>query len=212
MKTLLPRTLSINGWRNASSRQLKLAARTVRSVIATLLFTLLTPATIELVRAEGQASPFTSQSAHDPGVRTDAVDAGQPIPNLAQTPGASDFFTNGEARFTEIDGVRGGINNGLGPRFNTNQCSSCHSQPNIGGSSPSASVYPFIGPNPETLVYNLEGATNILPSFITPDGPARPAPPVTAEFMLYLPFRGARMPLAARLPSRPLPRTLRWGT
>ena len=171
----LPRTLSINGWRNASSQKPKLPTRAIRPVVAALLFTLLTPATIELVRAEGQASPSTSQSAHDPGVRTDPVDAGQPFPNLAQTPGASDFFSNGQARFTEIDGVHGGANNGLGPRFNTNQCSSCHSQPNVGGSSPSASVYPFVGPNPETLVYNLEGATNTLPSFITPDGPAREA-------------------------------------
>jgi len=152
----LPRTLSINGWRNASSQKPKLPTRAIRLVVVALLFTLLTPATIELVRAEGQASPSTSQSAHDPGVRTDAVDAGQPFPNLAQTPGASDFFSNGQARFTEIDGVHGGANNGLGPRFNTNQCSSCHSQPNVGGSSPSASVYPFVGPNPETLVYNLE--------------------------------------------------------
>src|ERR1700760_297838 len=130
MKTL-PHTLLMNGWRYASSRQPKFPSRAIRLVITTVLFTLLTPATIELVRAEGQASPFASQSAHDPGVRTDAVDAGQPLANLAQTPGAADFFANGQARFTEIDGVHGGANNGLGPRFNTNQCSSCHSQPNV---------------------------------------------------------------------------------
>jgi CxxC motif-containing protein (DUF1111 family) len=46
--------------------------------------------------------------------------------------------------------VQGGANIGLGPRFNSNQCSSCHSQPAVGGTSPSANVYPKIGPNPET--------------------------------------------------------------
>lgn len=133
----------------------------------------LTSATIKLVHAGGQASSFAS--AHDPGVRTDAVDAGQPLANLSQTPGASEFFTNGQARFEDVEVVQGGVNNGLGPRFNSNQCSSCHSQPNVGGSSPSASVYPFVGLNPETLVFNVAGATNALPSFITADGPVREA-------------------------------------
>jgi len=142
-------------------------------LIAATIFTVLIPAQVDVVRAEGQAQSTGFQSAHDPGVRTDAVDAGQPLANLQQTPGAMEFFTNGQARFAEVEIVQGGVNNGLGPRFNTNQCSSCHSQPNVGGSSPSASVYPFVGPNPETVVYNLDGATNTLPSFITPDGPAR---------------------------------------
>jgi len=143
--------------------------------MTTLILTLLTPATIRLVRAEGQAASSTTQSAHDPGVRTGAIGAGQPLAGLAQTPGATEFFTNALGRFEEIEVVQGGTNNGLGPRFNSNQCSSCHSQPNVGGSSPSASVYPFIGPNPETLVGNLDGATNALPSFITTDGPVREA-------------------------------------
>jgi CxxC motif-containing protein (DUF1111 family) len=158
-----------------SSFQLKLPKRTLMLAITALIFALLTPATIKLVQAAGQASSSTSQSAHDPGVRTDAVDAGQPLANLSQTPGATEFFTNGQGRFADIEVVQGGINNGLGPRFNTNQCSSCHAQPSVGGTSPSASVYPFVGPNPETLVYNLDGATNTLPSFITPDGPVREA-------------------------------------
>ncbi len=174
MKTL-PVILSMKVRQTVRSLQLKFSARTLRLVMSVLTFTLLTPATIEYVEAEGQAAPSGFQSAHDPGVRTDAVDAGQPLANLSQTPGASEFFTNGQGRFANIEVVRGGTNNGLGPRFNTNQCSGCHSQPNIGGSSPSASVYPFVGPNPETLVYALDGATNTLPSFITPDGPAREA-------------------------------------
>src|SRR5438270_9685234 len=79
--------------------------------------------------------------ARDPGVRSGSVDAGQPLDSLAQTPGASNFFTDGLSRFQEIDTVA----KGLGPRFNTNQCASCHSQPAIGGSSPNASAFPFVG-------------------------------------------------------------------
>ena len=115
--------------------------------------------------------------ATDPGVRSGSIDSGQPLDSVAATPGATDFFTNGQGRFEEVESVQGGANNGLGPRYNSNQCSSCHSQPAIGGSSPSASVFPMIGANPETLVANLDGQTgqNSIPSFIAPDGPAREA-------------------------------------
>jgi CxxC motif-containing protein (DUF1111 family) len=145
--------------------------------VATALsaFAFLTPEKLNPVLAEGQSPASGSPSVHDPGVRTDAVDAGQPLANLSQTAGAKPFFLNGQQRFEEIESVQGGANNGLGPRFNTNQCSSCHAQPNVGGSSPSASAYPFVGTNPETLVANLDGATNTLPSFVTADGPVREA-------------------------------------
>jgi CxxC motif-containing protein (DUF1111 family) len=117
----------------------------------------------------GQHSP------QDPGVRGGTVNSGLPLASISQTPGAPDFFANGLLRFQEVESVQGGTNNGLGPRFNSNQCSSCHSQPAIGGTSPSATVFPFVGPNPETLVYSLDGAENTLPSFITPNGPVREA-------------------------------------
>lgn len=111
----------------------------------------------------------------DPGVRGGTIDAGQPLGSLTQTPGAYEFFNNGFMRFQDVEVVQGGTNNGLGPRFNTNQCSSCHAQPAIGGTSPSKEIFPKLEQNPETLVYNLYGAKNILPSFITPDGPVREA-------------------------------------
>ena len=117
----------------------------------------------------GQHSP------QDPGVRAGTVNSGQPLSSVSQTPGAPDFFANGLLRFQNVESVQGGANNGLGPRFNSNQCSSCHSQPAVGGSSPSATVFPNVGPNPETLVYSLDGAQNTLPSFITPNGPVREA-------------------------------------
>lgn len=107
----------------------------------------------------------------DPGVRIGSVDSGQPLDSLVQTPGASNFFTDGLGRFQEVETVQ----NGLGPRFNSNQCSSCHSQPAVGGTSPSATVFPFVGPNPETQVFNLGGAQNSLPPFVEPDGPVREA-------------------------------------
>ena len=61
----------------------------------------------------------------------------------------------------------------MGPAFNSNQCASCHSQPAVGGSSPSRHAFPFIGPNPQVAVANLDGATNTVPFFVTEDGPVR---------------------------------------
>jgi CxxC motif-containing protein (DUF1111 family) len=122
--------------------------------------------------ASAAVAQFT---AHDPGVRAGTVDSGQPLSSVAATPGASAYFADGLVRFQNIESVQGSANNGLGPRFNTNQCASCHSQPNVGGSSPSTNAFPFIGQNPETLVYNLDNAKNVPPSFVTADGPAREA-------------------------------------
>jgi hypothetical protein len=133
------------------------------------------------------ASVMLGQFAvHDPGVRGGTVDAGQPLASVSQTQGASDFFQNGLSRFLETEVVQGGTNNGLGPRFNSNQCAGCHSQPSAGGSSPSATVFPFLGQNPQTLVYNLNGAQNTLPSFITADGPVR-----EARFKFFLNSNGS---------------------
>jgi CxxC motif-containing protein (DUF1111 family) len=124
----------------------------------------------------------------DPGVRAGSIDSGQPLDSIATTPGGPDFFTNGQGRFEEVESVQGGANNGLGPRYNSNQCSSCHSQPAVGGSSPSASIFPNVGQNPETLVANLNGQTgqNTIPSFLTPDGPAR-----EARFKFFLNANGS---------------------
>jgi CxxC motif-containing protein (DUF1111 family) len=161
--------------RSIHARQLKLPGAFIRVVITFTIFALMTLAGMKLVHAGGQTESATIEAAHDPGVRTGGVGAGQPFATLSQTAGALQFFTNGQGRFEEIEVVRGGANNGLGPRFNSNQCSSCHAQPAIGGTSPSTSVYPFIGPNPEVEVANLDGAANSVPSFITADGPVREA-------------------------------------
>jgi len=101
----------------------------------------------------------------DPGVRSGAVGAGGPLNNL--TPDESAFFQDGFTRFAEVEVVTGGSNNGLGPRFNSNQCLSCHSQPAPGGSSPAQ--------NPLIQVATLSGAKNAVPWFIAPNGPIREA-------------------------------------
>ncbi len=152
--------------------------RALRIVTIVLTVGVLSLATSMLVQAQRQGrgrGASAARGVRDPGVRADAVDAGQPFPNLDQTYGATEYFTNGFGRFQEIESVQNGTNNGLGPRFNENQCSSCHAQPNVGGSSPSANAYPFLGQNPQTQVYFLNGAQNNLPSFITPEGPVREA-------------------------------------
>jgi CxxC motif-containing protein (DUF1111 family) len=180
-----PSILRRKGRQVSVSLQSKLRIGILRLVVATAIFVLLTPVAIKLVQAAGQATSSTSTSAHDPGVRSGAIGAGQPLADLSHTPGATEFFTNGQGRFEEVEVVQNGANIGLGPRFNSNQCSSCHAQPSVGGTSPSASVYPFIGPNPETLVFNLDGATNTLPSFVTADGPV-----VEARFVNFLNSNG----------------------
>ena len=98
---------------------------------------------------------------HDPGVRGGPPGAGGPLPGL--TPDEAAFFQDGLGKFVEIDSVP----QGLGPRFNSNQCSSCHSQPNVGGASPTA--------NPLIAVAMLDGAKNIVPWFINQNGPIREA-------------------------------------
>ncbi|MGH9774940.1 MAG: di-heme oxidoredictase family protein [Candidatus Acidiferrales bacterium] len=117
---------------------------------------------------------------HDPGVRGGTIDSGQPLSTLTAAQGQ--FFADGLGRFIQVDSVSGNggsITNepgvGLGPRFNNNSCGGCHSQPDVGGTSPRADQFPFIGPNPQTQVFNLDGAQNTLPSFITSDGPVREA-------------------------------------
>jgi CxxC motif-containing protein (DUF1111 family) len=125
----------------------------------------------------GQGTTGVNSSVKDPGVRSASVGAGNPLAGLSADEML--FFENGLSRFIEVDSVSGKMSgepgNGLGPGFNSNSCSSCHAQPSIGGTSPSASEYPNIGPNPQILAATDYGATNSLPYFITSDGPVREA-------------------------------------
>jgi len=107
----------------------------------------------------------TARGPVDPGPRGGAAGAGAPLPGLSADELA--FFKDGLSRFMNIETVTGASNTGLGPRFNSNQCFSCHSQPEAGGSSPAH--------NPLIAVATLNGAGNKLPWFITATGPIREA-------------------------------------
>jgi CxxC motif-containing protein (DUF1111 family) len=110
-------------------------------------------------------------SQTDPGVQSGNRGTGATLINPADDPhGFTAFFTDGLARFQEVEVVAGGANNGLGPRFNLNQCSGCHTQPAVGGSSPAT--------NPQFQAISdgmVSGSTNTIPSFITATGPTREA-------------------------------------
>jgi CxxC motif-containing protein (DUF1111 family) len=112
------------------------------------------------------SSAFAQSAATlDPGPRGGSPGAGGPIPGLNSIESA--YFDAAQARFIAIDSVTGTISgqpsNGLGPRFNSNSCASCHAQPAVGGASPQI--------NPEFKVANLNGATNTIPSFLVLNGP-----------------------------------------
>jgi CxxC motif-containing protein (DUF1111 family) len=104
-------------------------------------------------------------TARDPGPRTGSSGAGNSIPGLTSSQQA--YFADGQRRFQIVESVQNGANNGLGPTFNSNSCSSCHAQPAFGGTSPSV--------NPQIALANLDGASNTIPSFITLNGPVREA-------------------------------------
>src|ERR1700674_5970269 len=110
-----------------------------------------------------RSSAQTVKMPFDPGVRDGAAGAGAPLKGLTADENA--FFRDGLVRFAQIEVVTGGNNNGLGPRFNSNQCLSCHSQPAVGGSSPAQ--------NPSIKIATLNGAKNVVPWFITQNGPVR---------------------------------------
>jgi CxxC motif-containing protein (DUF1111 family) len=101
----------------------------------------------------------------DPGVQSASRGTGATIINPSNDPnGFTAFFNDGLNRFQEVETVSNSANTGLGPRFNSNQCSSCHAQPAIGGSG--AAV------NPQYLLISSGVAPNdTMPSFITATGP-----------------------------------------
>jgi CxxC motif-containing protein (DUF1111 family) len=115
--------------------------------------------------AAALAMAQTGKKPVDPGVRGGVAGAGGALKGLNAD--ETTFFQDGLARFAEIESVTGGQNNGLGPRFNSNQCLSCHAQPAVGGSSPAR--------NPLIALATLNGARNSVPWFIAANGPIREA-------------------------------------
>jgi CxxC motif-containing protein (DUF1111 family) len=108
----------------------------------------------------------------DPGPRGGAAGAGGPLASVTtDTTNILSFFTDGQARFAEVDSVIkdffAGEGGGLGPRYNSRSCARCHALPAVGGSSPAT--------NPEIEDAIAHGAQNTVPSFITIGGPVREA-------------------------------------
>ena len=104
----------------------------------------------------------------DPGVQSASRGTGAALPSVLanDNPGILAFFTDGQNRFQAVESVSGnaGGSNGLGPRFNANQCSSCHAQPAVGGTG--AAVNPQF-----QFVSSGVAPSNTTPYFITANGP-----------------------------------------
>jgi CxxC motif-containing protein (DUF1111 family) len=144
-----------------------------------------------LLFSAASALPGIALSQTDPGVRPGPINGqpgatqGSPLPlasvNSDSPAGILDFYDNGLGRFQEEEVVSGGANNGLGPRFNFNSCSGCHSQPAVGGSSPANN------PQFQTVAQGIaSGSTNTMPPFVTPHGPA-----LVARFPFFTNSNGA---------------------
>lgn len=106
------------------------------------------------------ATAAANTKAKDPGPRA-GIDAGLPLPGL--TPSQLYYFNAGKEDFEEVEAVE----DGLGPTMNLDSCAGCHLQPATGGTSPSV--------NPQVEFAKRNGARNVLPSFITLNGPVREA-------------------------------------
>jgi CxxC motif-containing protein (DUF1111 family) len=166
---------SILQWNNRarriiSSQRLKLPVRALllpMAAITTFAFLILNP--IARINAGGMASASSDPPAVDPGVQAASRGTGATIINPNADPnGFTAFFNDGQTRFAAVETVNTPPNVGLGPRFNSNQCSSCHAQPTEGGSG--AAVNPqfkFVGDG--------IAPDNTTPYFITENGPTREA-------------------------------------
>jgi CxxC motif-containing protein (DUF1111 family) len=106
---------------------------------------------------------MANAAAADPGVRptSNADTFGNPIAGL--TTDQTTLFMNGQENFKEVEQVA----DGLGPRFNLDSCVGCHAFPTHGGTSPAV--------NPQVAIATAMGANNVVPTFITTNGPIREA-------------------------------------
>jgi CxxC motif-containing protein (DUF1111 family) len=143
----------------ASLRFLRACILTSMALLAATALSV--PASAQQGQSSFQQEQSSSQGPRDPGVRGGAPGAGGHLPGLTRDEIA--FFELGLEDFAEAEGV----SDGLGPRFNADGCGTCHSQPAVGGTSPAV--------NPLVDLATLNGAKNVVPSFIRRDGPIREA-------------------------------------
>ncbi len=120
------------------------------------------------------AGVSTAANVFDPGPRPGkpTSGAGHPIANMPIE--QTIFWVDGLIKFgTTVtpNGANDSSGNptlfGLGPSFNGESCLQCHSQPNIGGTSPQT--------NPQFTAASDHGATNTVPIFLSTNGPIREA-------------------------------------
>jgi len=118
----------------------------------------------------------------DPGVQSGNRGTGAALSSvLSNSPsGILSFFTDGQKRFQDVESVSNSPtgNNGLGPRFNSNSCSSCHAQPAVGGTGAAM--------NPEfSFTSNGTAPKDTTPYFLTATGPT-----VEARFPFFFNSNG----------------------
>jgi CxxC motif-containing protein (DUF1111 family) len=103
----------------------------------------------------------------DPGPRGGNAGAGGRMAGL--TVKEAKFFDAGVDEFLEVQSVDGGDGDseeGLGPRFNSNSCVSCHAHPAAGGTSPPTNPQLTVGPPNQVLTLTSLG-------IISEKGPVR---------------------------------------
>ncbi len=122
--------------------------RAIRRVVTLSVLFLLLPSGVTVLGARRPA-------VADPGVRSGPADAGGAIAGLLTN--EKTVWNDVTPVFKQVSNVSGSGPIGLGPRFNSNSCVSCHSQPAAGGASPAS--------NPLFSVYQLDGAQNTMPFF-----------------------------------------------
>ena len=115
-------------------------------------------ASILAVQADATAS---NSNARDPGPRGGPVGGGLALPGLSTVETVA--FEAGKVDFAEEEEVADGV----GPTLNLDSCGGCHAQPAVGGTSPAV--------NPQIAFATKGGATNTIPSFLSPHGPIREA-------------------------------------
>jgi len=117
----------------------------------------------------------------DPGVQGGNRGTGAALSSVQSDDNAGilAMFTNGQSRFQEVDAVSGAGDTGLGPRFNSNSCSSCHAQPAIGGSGAANN-------SQATFISTGVAPRDSMPYFVTPTGPT-----VEVRFPFYFNRNGS---------------------
>jgi CxxC motif-containing protein (DUF1111 family) len=135
----------------------------LKSVLPVTLLLLVAAAATAYFPKSAKGGSTPSVTATDPGPRPLPANAGGFLPSLSANEQQIEPSITTEFNRSHDVIVTSPTDGGLGPRFNSNSCASCHAYPAVGGSSPPS--------NPLFNVYHLAGATNTMPSFITSTGP-----------------------------------------